>query len=55
MWAGSLIYVDVPVNAGKKFGKRQAMEIRNANLRFLEEFEVLVGSFAKKYGVKVRL
>jgi len=54
-WAGSMIYVSVPVNKGKKFGRRQAMEIRKANLRFLEEYEKLVGSFAEKYGVKVRL
>ncbi len=55
VWAGSMIYVSVPVNAGKKFGKRQAMEIRKANLKLIEEFEMLVDRFAKKYGVKVRL
>jgi len=54
-WGGSLSYVSVPINPSKKFGKRDAVEIRKLNLRFLEEFEKLVDGFAKKYGVRVKL
>jgi hypothetical protein len=55
LWAGSIIIVRVPIKREKRFGRRQAAEIRKLHLQLIKEFESLVGGFAAKYGVKVKL
>jgi len=51
----SFIYVHVPVNPEKRFGKKLATQIRKANLQLIKAFEEFLEPFAKKYGVPVKL
>ncbi|MDP2973638.1 MAG: hypothetical protein Q8N60_01170, partial [Candidatus Diapherotrites archaeon] len=55
LWAGAVIIVRVPIKREKRFGGMQAAEIRRLNLQLINKFESLVGGFAAKYGVEVKL